>query len=306
LSWFQEIVVPLTMVVLIGLGVWLALPKVSKPYVELQKKQPLWWGLLGGVVYVSLLTSVLIATSMSRPGESSIPGVSSDAVAWQLLVSAMIPVGFVMQVNWATWQRVLAMVVLIPVSLLWYVFPQHWAANVSAATAAVMSIVMLSAYMAWLQLRLVLCVVLAEFGYDVINTLVTGLMEKSVNATVTKSQPLPTLLYFVNPFDATDASILGVGDVVSAGLLVMTTGVLVARRYGRPAFIYAALAGCVVGFLACDWVLNITHAAQPAMMYLTPSILAAVGLTAWYYRLPLKQLMRFQGSQLLEPAKVRV
>lgn len=111
--------------------------------------------------------------------------------------------------------------------------------------------------------------------YDVFWVFCTPVM-----VSVAKSFDAPIKLLFPRAAAAADAaakfSMLGLGDIVIPGIFVaLVLRYDVAHNGGRPRLFYWAFAGYVAGLGATIVVMNVFEAAQPALLYIVPAVLAA-------------------------------
>jgi len=102
--------------------------------------------------------------------------------------------------------------------------------------------------------------------------------------------PMKLIFPSSNPAAAFPFSILGLGDVVVPALTVALclradkTLQMQGQRAGRPGerpFFTAAMVGYVAGLLLTGLCFNLTQSAQPALVYICPSIVAATAWCAW-------------------------
>jgi minor histocompatibility antigen H13 len=158
----------------------------------------------------------------------------------------------------------------------WYWTSKHWAANNALGLAfSLQGVEQLS--LGSVQNGVILLAGL--FVYDVFWVFCTPVM-----VSVAKSFDAPIKLLFPR-FPAAGAaagakplfSMLGLGDIVIPGIFVA-----IVLRYdaahapgGRPRLFYSAFAGYVGGLAATIVVMNVFQAAQPALLYIVPALLAA-------------------------------
>lgn len=170
--------------------------------------------------------------------------------------------------------------VLAAVSALFCVYywtSRHWlASNVLGISFSVQGIEHLSLGSTSIGV-LLLC---GLFFYDVFWVFFTPVM-----VAVARSFDAPIKLLFprAGELDASGNprfSMLGLGDIVIPGVFVALVLRYDAVHSGRPRFFLSAAVGYVVGLTATILAMNVFEAAQPALLYLVPSILIATFGTA--------------------------
>lgn len=123
------------------------------------------------------------------------------------------------------------------------------------------------------------------FFYDVFWVFCTPVM-----VSVAKSFDAPIKLLFPKELAAAEFSMLGLGDIVIPGIMVA-----IILRYdvqqhlvspkqtstGKPRLFYSCFLGYVIGIIATIVVMNVFKAAQPALLYIVPSVLATTFLHAY-------------------------
>ena len=174
----------------------------------------------------------------------------------------------------------------------WYWQSKHWLANnVLGIAFSLQGVEHLS--LGTVQNGVILLCGL--FFYDVFWVFCTPVM-----VSVAKSFDAPIKLLFPKVMteltDKAEFSMLGLGDIVIPGIMVAIvlrydiqrhmTGfvggkVKNASPCGRPRFFYSCFAGYVIGIIATIVVMNVFQAAQPALLYIVPSILFTTFLHAW-------------------------
>jgi minor histocompatibility antigen H13 len=99
---------------------------------------------------------------------------------------------------------------------------------------------------------------------------------------VAKNFDAPIKLLFPKSLAQTEFSMLGLGDIVIPGIMVA-----ILLRYdlvnnnGRVKYFVSGFAGYVVGIASTIVVMNVFKAAQPALLYIVPSVLVATFGHAW-------------------------
>lgn len=129
------------------------------------------------------------------------------------------------------------------------------------------------------------------FFYDVFWVFCTPVM-----VSVAKSFDAPIKLLFPKELAAAKAaefSMLGLGDIVIPGIMVaiilrydvqkhLVKGARVSPKpTGKPRLFYSCFLGYVIGIVATIVVMNVFKAAQPALLYIVPSVLATTFLHAY-------------------------
>eukprot|EP00191_Tetraselmis_sp_GSL018_P007639 CAMPEP_0177614688 /NCGR_PEP_ID=MMETSP0419_2-20121207/22889_1 /TAXON_ID=582737 /ORGANISM="Tetraselmis sp., Strain GSL018" /LENGTH=289 /DNA_ID=CAMNT_0019111963 /DNA_START=959 /DNA_END=1826 /DNA_ORIENTATION=+ len=161
---------------------------------------------------------------------------------------------------------------------IWYCAQKHWYANNALGLAfSVQGIEHLS--LGSVQVGAIMMVGL--FVYDIFWVFCTPVM-----VSVAKSFDAPIKLLFPRPsgVDGRQFSMLGLGDIVVPGLfvaLMLRYDVHQDKSTGRSSsYFHSVFWGYVAGLVATILVMNIFEAAQPALLYIVPSVLGAVALHA--------------------------
>lgn len=76
-------------------------------------------------------------------------------------------------------------------------------------------------------------------------------------------------------------SMLGLGDIVIPGIFVALILRYDVANSFRTKYFQSAFGGYVLGLATTIVVMNVFNAAQPALLYIVPSVLICVGLHAW-------------------------
>eukprot|EP00884_Botryococcus_braunii_P014370 jgi/Botrbrau1/22934/Bobra.0030s0011.1 len=120
------------------------------------------------------------------------------------------------------------------------------------------------------------------FFYDIFWVFCTPVM-----VTVAKSFDAPIKLLFPRYVEGVTEgrpmAMLGLGDIVIPGIFVA----LILRydfKHKNSSYFYSAFSGYVAGLGTTIFVMNYFDAAQPALLYIVPGVLGAVGLHALYQR----------------------
>jgi minor histocompatibility antigen H13 len=176
----------------------------------------------------------------------------------------------------------------------WYWQTKHWLANnVLGIAFSLQGVEHLS--LGTVQNGVILLCGL--FFYDIFWVFCTPVM-----VSVAKSFDAPIKLLFPKVMtELTDSkaefSMLGLGDIVIPGIMVAIvlrydiqrhmTGLVggkvknASSPCGTPRFFYSCFAGYVLGIAATIVVMNVFQAAQPALLYIVPSVLFTTFLHAW-------------------------
>eukprot|EP00889_Picochlorum_renovo_P005404 jgi/Picre1/32434/NNA_007780.t1 len=119
------------------------------------------------------------------------------------------------------------------------------------------------------------------FFYDVFWVFCTPVM-----VSVAKSFDAPIKLLFPKELAAAEFSMLGLGDIVIPGIMVAIILRYDVQKHlvtstGKPRLFYSCFLGYVIGVVATIVVMNVFKAAQPALLYIVPSVLATTFLHAY-------------------------
>lgn len=166
---------------------------------------------------------------------------------------------------------------LMPPAMLfcyWYWQKKHWLANnVLGLAFSLQGIEHLS--LGTVQNGVILLCGL--FFYDVFWVFCTPVM-----VSVAKNFDAPIKLLFPKSLTQTDFSMLGLGDIVIPGIMVaIILRYDLANNNGKVKYFSSCLVGYVVGIAATIVVMMTFKAAQPALLYIVPSVLLATFGHAW-------------------------
>lgn len=155
---------------------------------------------------------------------------------------------------------------------LWYCITRHWLANNALGLAFAVEGI---EYMALGSIKNGVILLSGLFVYDVFWVFCTPVM-----VSVAKSFDAPIKLLFVRGVTESGApnfAMLGLGDIVIPGIFVALM-----LRYdtqcsvtGPKRYFNATFGGYVAGLVATIVVMNVFKAAQPALLYIVPALLAA-------------------------------
>jgi minor histocompatibility antigen H13 len=114
---------------------------------------------------------------------------------------------------------------------------------------------------------------------------------------VAKNFDAPIKLLFPKEFQSAEYSMLGLGDIVIPGIMVAIVLRYDVQKHmigyvdgskgkmshatGSPRFFYSCFIGYVIGIASTIVVMNVFNAAQPALLYIVPSVLACTFTHAW-------------------------
>lgn len=161
----------------------------------------------------------------------------------------------------------------------WYWISKHWLANnVLGLAFSLQGVEHLS--LGTVQNGVILLCGL--FFYDIFWVFCTPVM-----VSVAKSFDAPIKLLFprmlVEAGQKPEFSMLGLGDIVIPGIFVaiILRYDMSHHRYQYPRIFYSAMIGYVLGIASTIVVMNVFKAAQPALLYIVPSVLGITFLHAW-------------------------
>jgi len=115
------------------------------------------------------------------------------------------------------------------------------------------------------------------FVYDIFWVFFTPVM-----VTVATSFDAPIKLIYPHPAQqlssiARPFAMLGLGDIVIPGLVVsLVLRYDMSHHAGKPLFFTSAMTGYTVGLITTTIVMNVFKAAQPALLYIVPSVLSFI------------------------------
>mmetsp|Transcript_18040 Transcript_18040/g.30850 ORF Transcript_18040/g.30850 Transcript_18040/m.30850 type:complete len:378 (-) Transcript_18040:308-1441(-) len=170
----------------------------------------------------------------------------------------------------------------------WYMAKRHWLANnILGIAFSIEGIEHLS--LGSLQVGVILLSGL--FVYDIF-WVFNNFFGESVMVAVAKSFEAPIKLLFPRGMDLAAAavvgepgkrlfSMLGLGDIVIPGIFVALLLRYDVHRNFTTSYFQTAFVGYVMGLVTTIVVMNVFNAAQPALLYIVPSVLGAVLLHAW-------------------------
>ena len=168
-------------------------------------------------------------------------------------------------------------VLLTPPAMLfcyWYWQEKHWMANnVLGMAFSLQGVEHLS--LGTVQNGVILLCGL--FFYDVFWVFCTPVM-----VSVAKNFDAPIKLLFPKSLEQTEFSMLGLGDIVIPGIMVaIILRYDLANNNGKIKYFTSCFVGYVVGIASTIVVMNVFKAAQPALLYIVPSVLLATFGHAW-------------------------
>lgn len=159
-----------------------------------------------------------------------------------------------------------------------YFFTSWLATDIAAVAMAVGILVAMRS----MGLKFCLVLLVGIMVYDAIAVFGTKMMLDVAGQVTKPGRELPILFTLPASFglDAPRAAILGLGDVVLPGIIVMI-GFRESRYFGYRSLAIGPLVGYCLGLLATGAVLLITKAGQPATIYLVPGAVAGLLIPAW-------------------------
>lgn len=184
---------------------------------------------------------------------------------------------------------ILEMLLCVPAAgfCYWYYMTKHWLANnVLGIAFSLQGVEHLS--LGTVQNGVILLCGL--FIYDVFWVFCTPVM-----VSVAKNFDAPIKLLFPKALGSTEYSMLGLGDIVIPGIMVAIILRYDVQKHmhgadrkgsmphatGTPRIFYSCFIGYVIGISATIVVMNVFKAAQPALLYIVPSVLACTFTHAW-------------------------
>jgi minor histocompatibility antigen H13 len=155
----------------------------------------------------------------------------------------------------------------------WYYQKKHWVANnVLGLAFSLQGVEHLS--LGTVQNGVILLCGL--FFYDVFWVFCTPVM-----VSVAKNFDAPIKLLFPKSLGSAEMSMLGLGDIVIPGIMVAIVLRYDVAHGGKVKYFSSAMIGYVAGIAATIVVMNVFDAAQPALLYIVPSVLGATFGHAW-------------------------
>ena len=156
----------------------------------------------------------------------------------------------------------------------WYWQKKHWMANnVLGMAFSLQGVEHLS--LGTVQNGVILLCGL--FFYDVFWVFCTPVM-----VSVAKNFDAPIKLLFPKSLEQTEFSMLGLGDIVIPGIMVaILLRYDLANNNGKVKYFTSGFVGYVIGIASTIVVMNVFKAAQPALLYIVPSVLLATFGHAW-------------------------
>ncbi|CAN6481998.1 unnamed protein product [Victoria cruziana] len=170
----------------------------------------------------------------------------------------------------------------------WYASKKHWLANnVLGLAFCIQGIEMLS-----LGSFKIGCILLSGlFVYDIFWVFFTPVM-----VSVAKSFDAPIKLLFPTSDAARPFSMLGLGDIVIPGIFVALALRFDVSRGKVKRYFVSSFIGYSVGLTLTIIVMNWFQAAQPALLYIVPSVIGSVAVHCLWNR-EVKELWEFDESK---------
>lgn len=159
-------------------------------------------------------------------------------------------------------------------TLVWVFWPSWLTLNITALTVGILFLVQFSG----IKLKTAIILFCGMMLYDTVNVFKTGLMQISVDFV----KDLPILLAIPSSFslDAKRVALLGLGDVVLPGFMVMIAA-REAKRYNTKMFVITTIVAYFVGLGVVYGVVELTDFPQPATLYLCPAVVIGFIIPAW-------------------------
>lgn len=170
----------------------------------------------------------------------------------------------------------------------WYAFQKHWLANNTLGIAfCIQGIEMLSLG----SFKTGGILLAGLFFYDIFWVFFTPVM-----VSVAKSFDAPIKLLFPTSDATRPFSMLGLGDIVIPGIFVALALRFDVSRGKQNRYFNSAFLGYTLGLVVTIIVMNWFQAAQPALLYIVPSVVGFVGIHCWWNG-EVKPLLEFDESK---------
>mmetsp|Transcript_25985 Transcript_25985/g.56637 ORF Transcript_25985/g.56637 Transcript_25985/m.56637 type:complete len:387 (+) Transcript_25985:149-1309(+) len=158
----------------------------------------------------------------------------------------------------------------------WYLLKKHWLANNTLGLAFCLEGI---EHLSLGSVHVGTILLVGLFFYDIFWVFCTPVM-----VTVAKNFDAPIKLLFPRLGDLDGGkrpfAMLGLGDIVIPGIFVALILRYDVQNGFRFKYFQSAFVGYVLGLAATIFVMNYFQAAQPALLYIVPSVLACTGLHA--------------------------
>ncbi|KAH1252997.1 Signal peptide peptidase [Glycine max] len=170
----------------------------------------------------------------------------------------------------------------------WYALQKHWLANnILGLAFCIQGIEMLSLG----SFKTGAILLAGLFVYDIFWVFFTPVM-----VSVAKSFDAPIKLLFPTADSARPFSMLGLGDIVIPGIFVALALRFDVSRGKQPQYFKSAFVGYTVGLVLTIVVMNWFQAAQPALLYIVPSVIGFLAAHCLWNG-DVKQLLEFDESK---------
>ncbi len=116
--------------------------------------------------------------------------------------------------------------------------------------------------------------------YDYVHVYGTGLMLKGIGTIENNHLPALIIIPKTLSLTAPRASAIGIGDIVIPAILA-ASAVRIGYKAGHTRYLWASVVGYAFGLGLTVTALYVLRTSQPALIYLIPSVVVAVMLTAW-------------------------
>lgn len=262
-----------------------------EPYTQLEselvKKLAQWlekektiWGFSKKIFLISLILTALLKIIMTaaRAPVLIIGLIALDS--WLAVVTVTRAMNSAAGLSWNVWKKILVNALGIAITVSWIIFPNWLTIDLAGLFFAILILILVSKRM---TLKPTIIISAAVIIYDTINVFGTEMMQGAAS-NFTK---LPILLIVPSNFSLSGRPFfsLGLGDIVLPGLTVMLA-LKMAREYSAPNFSTFTLLGYIIGLLITLFAMSVTNSAQPATIYLIPSVFAGFFLAKLRHKYP--------------------
>lgn len=243
------------------------------------------------VAVYSLVLRIMTLRSSSGSG-----GMSSVNYGVSLMLVAVITYLVVYRLRHTRWKYA-AIAVFALATVAWVLWPGWLTIDVLAALLGVG--LLANAVHACISFRFAITFSGAMFLYDILHVYVTGWMHGIMAPTYEEQSPLLLIMPQSLSLEAGTLNLLGLGDILVPGFIILTAAVLAYRR-GVMSLLYGGLAGYAVGLSIAGLLYYVFQTAQPALISLYPCTVGSILLVAWR-----AGLVRVLFAQRLEPVRLR-
>lgn len=209
---------------------------------------------------------------------------------WQVPFCLTASILFLLHSNLRGWRGLVFWGAFLVPATAWFVVPSWLTINIGTT---ILSLGMLLWCAEWLRKRsvkFVLVIALAIMLYDALSVFGTGQMVAAATQPVAYTTPDLMIAPRSFSWSAKPLSALGFGDILDTSLLVLI-GFCLSRQYNQPRFLWGALLGYGLGFVASTVFLVLSRFPQPATIYLFPGIILGLWVAARSARVPWRQVL---------------